>query len=364
MRKHYTTKGIQKNGLDARREIRKKHGEYIDVVILWVDGGDKDWVREKNKWLRRENNSGGLDDVDVNRYQDWDNVQYIFRGIEKYMPWVRKVHFVTNGQKPKWLNLDCKKLNWVKHEDFIPKEYLPTFSSHPIELNLHRIKGLSEKFIYFNDDMFITSAMKESDFFKKGIPCQQSTLLRIASANYDEIYWHVLLNNAGIINRNFEKNKFIKDHFSKVFSLKNGVISMLLSASYLPLNNIPGFVNNHVPGGFLKSTFRKVWEEEQEVLDSVCHHRFRNIMDVNQYLISWWQMCSGRFYPKNVRRTSRMFTTNPVSIKNAEIAIKNGKYKLICINDQIKDPNEFSNIKTIINNSLNEAFPDKSEFEL
>jgi hypothetical protein len=55
---------------------------------------------------------------------------------------------------------------FVKHEDYIPKEYLPTFNANTIELNFHRIKELSEHFVYFNDDTFITNYMNESDFFE------------------------------------------------------------------------------------------------------------------------------------------------------------------------------------------------------
>ena len=69
-----------------------------------------------------------------------------------------------------WLNTENPKLTVVNHKDYIPEEYLPTFSSHPIELNLHRIKGLSEQFVYFNDDTFIINAMQPEDFFKKGLP--------------------------------------------------------------------------------------------------------------------------------------------------------------------------------------------------
>ena len=111
----------------------------IDVVITWVDGNDKAWQAEKEKYLPLRS--------DKVRYRNWDNVQYIFRGIEKFMPWVNCVHFVTWGHLPKWMNTNYEKLHVVNHKDFIPKEYLPTFNSNAIELNLHRIPGLSENFI-------------------------------------------------------------------------------------------------------------------------------------------------------------------------------------------------------------------------
>ena len=119
----------------------------IDFVLPWVDGSDTDWIRERNHYLgiKEEN-------VETSRFRDWENLQYWFRGVEKFAPWVRRIYFVTWGHVPKWLNTAHPKLTVVRHEDYIPAEYLPTFSSHPIELNLHRIKGLSDRFVYFNDE--------------------------------------------------------------------------------------------------------------------------------------------------------------------------------------------------------------------
>jgi hypothetical protein len=97
-------------------------------------------------------------------------MKYFFRGVEKFAPWVNNVFFVTFGHYPTWLNLKHPKLKFIKHEDYIPKRYLPTFNSHTIELNYHRINELSNHFVYFNDDMFIINHMNQSDFFENGVP--------------------------------------------------------------------------------------------------------------------------------------------------------------------------------------------------
>ena len=124
----------------------------IDFVIIWVDGSDKKWLHEKNKYQKNSINI----DAEINRYRDWDNLKYWFRGVEKYAPWVNNIFFVTWGHIPSWLNTNNPKLKIIKHTDFIPKEYLPTFSANPIELNLHRIEELSENFVFFNDDFFVS----------------------------------------------------------------------------------------------------------------------------------------------------------------------------------------------------------------
>src|SRR5690625_2850108 len=102
----------------------------IDFVITWVDGNDKVWKREKDKY--RPNKTE--DDRNI-RYRNWDNLKYWFRGVERFAPWINKIHFVTWGHVPTWLNISHPKIKIVKHSDFIPKEYLPTFNSRVIELH-------------------------------------------------------------------------------------------------------------------------------------------------------------------------------------------------------------------------------------
>ena len=77
---------------------------------------------------------------------------------------MRKVHLLTYGHLPAWLEPDHPKLHIVNHRDFIPEEYLPTFSSHAIELNMHRIPDLAEHFLYFNDDVYLDEALPTGGF--------------------------------------------------------------------------------------------------------------------------------------------------------------------------------------------------------
>lgn len=139
----------------------------IDFVIPWVDGSNPEWMASYAAYARQEDrrfNRKG------ERFRDWGLLRYWFRGVEKYAPWVRTVHFITNGQLPSWTNLHHSKLHFVKHSDYLPERYLPTFSANSIELNLHRIDGLSEQFVYFNDDMFLSAPVQPDDFFIKGLP--------------------------------------------------------------------------------------------------------------------------------------------------------------------------------------------------
>jgi hypothetical protein len=87
------------------------------------------------------------------------------RALRKNAPWVNRIYVFTNCARPDWLNDREDRLVWVQHEEIIPQELLPTFNSHVIESYLHHIPGLSEQFIYLNDDFFIMQPTAKSDFF-------------------------------------------------------------------------------------------------------------------------------------------------------------------------------------------------------
>lgn len=331
----------------------------IDFVIIWVDGNDRQWQHDKLKYQGQNDENI---DVSNNRYRDWDNLQYLFRSIDKFAPWVRKVHFVTYGHVPDWLDLNAPKLSFVRHADYIPPKYLPTFSSHPIELNLHRISDLSENFVYFNDDMFITQPISKYTFFQNGIPRDIALNNRITSLDYSDPMPHIALNNTSIINKHFNYHYTIKKHFAKWFHPSYGIMNLMRSASLLPYPNFTGFLNPHIPAAFNKSTFTEIWDTEPQLLDEISTHKFRHIGDVNQYLMRNWQLATGKFHPGNTIRHSGYFAVNKSNIHDVSMAIENQKYSLLCLNDTTED--DIEPLKKAINKSFEKILPEKSSFEL
>ena len=176
----------------------------IDFVVTWVDGNDPVWQAEKAKYQVNVSN----DDRNI-RYREWDNLQYFFRGVDKFAPWVNKVYLVTYGHYPKWLNLNCKKLSVVKHEDFMNKKYLPTFNCNPIALNIFRIKDLSERFVFFNDDMFLLRPVKRELFFagKDCLPTDFAIASTLSTTNKYDTVQFMKFNNITIINTHFDKKE-------------------------------------------------------------------------------------------------------------------------------------------------------------
>ena len=112
--------------------------EEIDIVITWVDGSDPIWLAEKVRYhpMYSVEIQNGDANSDCRYRSNQDLLRYWFRLIEKNAPWVRKIHFITCGQKPVWLKEDHPKISLVYHNDYLPKEYLPTFNSNVNELNL------------------------------------------------------------------------------------------------------------------------------------------------------------------------------------------------------------------------------------
>ena len=294
------------------------------------------------------------------RYRDWDTLKYWFRGVEKYAPWVNKIHFVTYGHLPKFLNTNNPKLNIVNHKDFIPKEYLPTFSANPIELNLHRIKDLSEQFVFFNDDMFVINKVKSTDFFKNGKPRDMASLTPIISTGPLDIT-NICLNNMSIINSEFNKRKQIRKNFFKWYNLKYGKYlfkTILLSA----WDKFTGITEHHLCSNFLKTSYNIVWDKYFSIIDETCKHKFRDLkQDVNQWLIRDWQIAEGNFIPRSYKFGKAYFELNSKIINE----IMKSKYKVVCINDpnDLTDE-EFQALKKELCEAFEKKFPEKSKFEI
>lgn len=334
--------------------------EKIDFVVIWVDGNDPNWKFEKNKYLALE----GRNNVDASpeRYRDWDVLKYWFRAVEKYAPWVNQVHFVTCGQIPEWLNLNAPKLNFVKHSDYIPEQYLPTFSSHPIELNLHRITGLSEHFVYYNDDFFLTAPVEPEDFFCDGLPCDCIEERPLEFCQRD-LYNNIQVNEIVFVNKHFNRLQNRNEHPALWYSPKALHISarnMLLGA--FRCRHFFGLHPHHLPQAYLKESFYEVWSVEKAWMDETCRHRFRNQNDLSQFVVKFWQLLRGNFMPYNKRKFGKVFEIG-LEMDAIERAILNHSFKAVCLNDSgiILD---FEQRKRRLTQVFERVLPEKSSFEL
>lgn len=326
----------------------------IDIILTWVDGNDPTWRARYEKYAPIVKDG----DKRVIRFRDWELLHYWFRSIETFAPWVRKIHFITSGEKPEWLNTDHPKLNWVKHEDFIPEEYLPTFNINTIETNFHRIKDLAEQFIFFNDDMFLTNNVTPDFFFKNGLPCDFAVLDPIFPEAYPEIYVNAIL----ILNRHFDKKKVMKQHWKKWYNIKYGKYlpkTILLS----PWIKFPGMLGAHLPQPFKKATYIEVWEAEPEILHQTGLAKFRSHTNVNQWLFKFWNLAKGEFIPSRILQTGQSYDILDETIDEICSVISNRTHKQICINDMV-EIEDFEQFKSRIQEAFEKNLPTKSSFEL
>lgn len=332
----------------------------IDIVIPWVDGNDPEWLSEKENFF--ENRNVDKKSNSSVRYESWDNFHLLLRAVDKCMPWVNNVFLITYGHLPKKININCPKLKIVKHSDFIPMEYLPTFNINTIEMNLYRIKELSENFIYFNDDMIPLQLVKETYYFKNNKVCDEAVeghIIPVGKHDFSAGMCYLTANNMLIINKHFNKRDVQKKNFFKWFYPGYGKL-LMRNFSLHYWYDFAGFHNPHMPSAMKKSVLQKIWNEEYELLNKASTNKFRAYNDVSQYLIRYWQLCSGEFYPRRTKGKYYNVTIN--NYKKIAEDILNRRYQFVCLNEQCT-PEEFELIKEEINIALQKIYPDKSSFE-
>lgn len=292
----------------------------MDIVITYVNGLDPEW----QKSYEEHTNTPILE----KRFRDWGTLKYLFRCIEKNMPFIRKVHLVVSqeSQIPEWIA--PTNVNIVYHRDIIPQDYLPTFNCNPIEMNLHRIDGIDEEFLYFNDDMFPILPCEPTDFFIDG-------------------------KGAIEINRHI----FAFDMFKKICRNSDRVARKALG-----LNRSVRFLRpQHICSPMLKSECEEVCAKvEQEIKASMS--RVRNEHNLNQYLFLDYMYLKGKII--NRRLSKKHFSVGIVSTRKLRKFILTPTHKLTCINDVKLSEARYNELRKVLLDTFESKFPQKSKYEI
>ena len=290
-------------------------------------------------------------------------MQYWFRAIETYAPWIRKVHFVTWGHLPKFLNPEYEKIHIVTHRDIIPEDALPTYNSGGIEMNIYKIEDLAEHFIFFNDDIFLTRPCSPDDFFdvKTGFPRVKAIEMPLRFVGIHP--WQtVVSNDMGCINSVLKKHDApfrIGKNISRCYSLKENIRNVISRFAFPEY--FLGYKNYHGPIPLLKSTGIRLSHELAGPFHDTIYHRFRQDTDINNWMVHWYQAASGDFSPK---KTNNIYFS-ATSSNAAAIAkiIRERSEESICINDG-DDLENWEEIAKTIREAFSEALPAKSGYEL
>ena len=307
----------------------------IDYVFPYVDCNDEIWYKNYIDERIRLNLSTDINPV---RFRKWDNLRYIFRGIEKNMPWIRKIHMIVSNpeQVPDWINTD--KVNIVYHKDIIPEEFLPTFNSCTIEMFLKNIPDLADRFIYSNDDVFPVSSLKESDFYENNVP----KLFYKTDSGLQSMFKKV----------EYGCQKLIADYLG--IELPN------------PLEEFIKIPHTFIP--MTKETTRVVSNTFKNEIYNSCTS-FRKEKNYNQYIYTYYQILTKQYLNSDRTYKYFQFKKENYSIDKAkQIAdtILKQEVGSVCINDTIKfnTDEEFNYIKKIINSAFDRIYSEKSIYEL
>ncbi|ANK62507.1 hypothetical protein AYR56_10140 [Loigolactobacillus backii] len=324
----------------------------VDFIITWVDQSDPEWLAKFNKY------SDVKIDGESERFRDYSTLRYLFRSIERFAPWVRKIFLVTDDQVPEWLNEDSPKIQVIFHNDIIPNKYLPTFNSNVIDLNLVNIPNLADHFVYFNDDMFLNAPVKQADFFtEKGLPRDTFAFNAIMPT---EDFDHIFVNNVTLINKLYKKQDIMKTEFFKLFNFKNfefNFLNLLLA----PFPKFSRFVDPHIPISFRKDWIQDTLENFPDVINVTNPNRFRSKNDYSIWLFRYVAMLNGNFSVRSAH-FGKGYKLSQINQVCADI--EKNRHKLLNINDSDKiQTDEFKFLTFRLTKTFNKKFSLKCSFE-
>ena len=330
-------------------EVEKaKLGESIDIVYLWCDGNEKAFRERKKQFLELESGKQeNIESVGDLRFFDCEELKYSLRSLEMYAPWINHVYIVTDRQIPKWLNTDYEKVTVVDHSEIMPKEIIPCFNSSVIEYFIPYITGLSEKFLFANDDMFFGRKVSPEDFFVGNKPIARLKivsnrhLLRDVNSAKGYSNSSIMLNAHKILNKYYGK----KD-------------------SYVLHHNIDAYNKS-----FYLEAVKKYYAEIKDTFKN----RFRKSNDVQRLLINLDAVYSGNAELRLIKisRLEKIISYfKPINVESYAGIDDNNKYQseilrfnpmLFCINSGADVSGEH---KMQVQKFMQKLFPFPSKFEL
>jgi hypothetical protein len=292
----------------------------MDAVITYVDGNDPVWKRDYEKTTNVP--------VMQKRFRDWGTLKYLLRGIESRMPFIGNVYLVVShpSQVPVWVNQEQLKI--VLHKDIIPEEFLPTFNCNPIEMHLHRIPGLDEQYLYFNDDMFPVGDCKSEDFFRDGKAVIEYYRHLFASGMYKKIC------------RNSDR-------------LARKALGMKPSCFFTR--------PQHICSPMLRSQCEELYARVENDIRKTSATRTRTEENLNQYLFLDYMNYKGLVLHDKI--SNKHFSVAVASAESLRSFLNQPTRNLVCINDVHLSEDRYETLRRAIIDAFESAFPVKSKYE-
>lgn len=241
-------------------DTKKTNAEPIDAVITWVNGNSEQHRRSRQKYMTETRRPLHENAINPHRWVCNSEILYCLQSIENYAPWVRKIWIVVDEETPNLPRFSDNlraKIRFVFHRDIFGEfsAMLPTFNSLAIESMIWRIDGLSERFVYFNDDVFLTAPLQLADVFEGFSP-----VLRGKWVNYRDALRSSVVRN--------DPSKF--NHYMQVNA-----------ASLMGFDENMLFSSAHVVHPLRCSVMLRLFDQHRDAFINNMRHRFR---DLSQFL--------------------------------------------------------------------------------
>lgn len=291
----------------------------MDIVITYVNGNDPAW---RSSYAEATGNARILS----KRFRDWETLPYLFRGIEKHMPFIRNVYLVLSGpgQVPGWMSDEVKI---VYHKDIIPSECLPVFNSTAIEMFLHKIEGLDEEFVYFNDDIFPVMDVSPEDLFVDNK----------AVMHYSR---HILALNL------YKKHIRNSDRLARKIAGKKHGLSFIRP--------------QHLCTPMLRSLSEEIMSKAREqIMDSITPLRAPH--NFCQHLYTDYQYFTGNNVNKRI--SGKHFSMAVKTADDVRRFLEKPDRTFVCVNDVDMSDARFEKEKSILLDAFEAHFPQKSKYE-
>jgi Stealth protein CR2, conserved region 2/Stealth protein CR1, conserved region 1/Stealth protein CR3, conserved region 3/Stealth protein CR4, conserved region 4 len=313
-----------------------KYQRPVDVVYTWVDGTDELWRQRKSKFI---NDGLGLSELADSRarYESRNELLYSIRSVVRYMPWVRNIYVVTDRQVPSWF-ASTSRITIVDHSELFPdKSCLPVFNSHAIESVLHRIEGLSDIFVYFNDDLFVNQPIQIGELVSPG----------------------------GVIRNFLSRHKVpVGPPSDRQVASEWGAINSARQLASLGSFVAP-YKLKHTPHVLSRIAMAELEKNLAVEFKKIRTMRFRSSEDIAPVFLGiYYAIWQGRAVAaqtnyRYLQTSSRIFAKKLRSLK------KSTTVKFFCLNDNLPDDAQnWDEVGGLMKEYLELLFPDKSECEI
>ncbi|EMY35241.1 hypothetical protein D477_005116 [Arthrobacter crystallopoietes BAB-32] len=309
----------------------------VDLVYTWVDGSDPEWMRERDRaWARIHPEEVNPYAANAERYRNHEELRYSLRSVDYFAPWINHIYLVTAGQVPGWLNCANSRITVVDHREIFPADALPTFNSHAIEARLHRIPGLSEHFLYLNDDVFFGRHVGPERFFHgNGLPKFFQSENRIPAGEVSIA--DLPVDSAAKRNRQLLQHKF---------------------------GRTVEFKFKHAAHAQRRSTLQRIEEEFPAEHANTTHSRFRNPQDISipSSLAHYYGFATGAAVAGTISYRFCDISEPDALVKLLRL-LRDRSADVFCLNETGPSALDWERLDRMLEDFLEAYFPVPSSFE-